>query len=39
MDRVLDVRKALEPDAELDCEQRLDDRLYDWQATLSTLQR
>jgi hypothetical protein len=39
MDRVLDVRKALQPDAELDCVQRLDDRLYDWQATLSTLQR
>jgi hypothetical protein len=27
MDRVLDVRKALQPDAELDCVQRLDDRL------------
>jgi len=39
MDRVLDVRKALQPDAELDCVQALDDRLYDWQATLSTLQR
>ena len=39
MDRVLEVRKALQPDAELDCVQALDDRLYDWQATLSTLQR
>jgi hypothetical protein len=39
MDRVLEVRKALQPDAGLDCVQRLDDRLYDWQATLSTLQR
>jgi hypothetical protein len=39
MDRVLDVRKALQPYAELECVQRLDDRLYDWQATLSTLQR
>ena len=38
MDRVLEVRKALQPDAELDCVQRLDDRLYGWQATLSTLQ-
>jgi hypothetical protein len=39
MDRVLEVRKALQPSAELDCVQRLDDRLYGWQATLSTLQR
>jgi hypothetical protein len=39
MDRVLEVRKALQPSAELDCVQRLDDRLYDWQATLRTLQR
>jgi hypothetical protein len=38
MDRVLDVRKALQPWAELDCVQALDDRLYGWQATLSTLQ-
>ena len=38
MDRVLEVRKALQPHAELDCVQRLDDRLYGWQATLSTLQ-
>jgi hypothetical protein len=39
MDRVLEVRKALQPDAGLYCVQALDDRLYDWQATLSTLQR
>ena len=39
MDRVLEVRKTLQPHAELDCVQHLDDRLYDWQATLSTLQR
>lgn len=39
MDRVLEVRKTLQPSAELDCVQALDDRLYDWQATLSTLQR
>jgi hypothetical protein len=39
MDRVLEVRKTLQADAGLDCVQTLDDRLYDWQATLSTLQR
>jgi hypothetical protein len=39
MDRVLEVRKALQPHADLDCVQALDDRLYGWQATLSTLQR
>ena len=39
MDRVLEVRKALQSHAELPCVQHLDDRLYDWQATLSTLQR
>jgi hypothetical protein len=39
MDRILEVRKALQPNVGLDCVQRLDDRLYDWQATLSTLQR
>lgn len=39
MDRVLEVRKALQQWAELDCVQALDDRLYGWQATLSTLQR
>ena len=39
MDRVLEVRKALQPWNELDCVQPLDDRLYGWQATLSTLQR
>ena len=39
MDRVLEVRKTLQPHAELPCVQHLDDRLYDWQATLSTLQR
>jgi tetratricopeptide (TPR) repeat protein len=38
VDRVLEVRKALRPWAELDCVQALDDRLYGWQATLSTLQ-
>jgi tetratricopeptide (TPR) repeat protein len=39
MDRVLEVRKTLQPDAELECVQQLDDLLYGWQATLSTLQR
>jgi hypothetical protein len=39
MDRILDVRKALQPWAEQDCVQALDDQLYGWQATLSSLQR
>ena len=39
MDRVLEVRKALQPWAEQECVQRLDDRLYGWQTTLSALQR
>ena len=39
MDRILDVRKALQPWAEKDCVQALDDQLYGWQATLSSLQR
>ncbi len=38
MDRVLDVRKALQPWAAEECVQRLDDRLYGWQTTLSALQ-
>ena len=38
MDRILDVRNALQPWAGQDCVQALDDRLYGWQATLSTLQ-
>ena len=37
MDRVLEVRKALHLWAEQECVQRLDDRLYGWQTTLSTL--
>jgi hypothetical protein len=39
MDRILDVRKALQPWAEQECIRALDDQLYGWQATLSTLQR
>jgi hypothetical protein len=39
MDRILDVRKALQPWAEQECVQALDDQLYGWQATLSSLQR
>jgi hypothetical protein len=39
MNLVLDVRKALQPWADQDCVQALDDQLYGWQATLSTLQR
>lgn len=38
MDRVLEVRRALQPWADRECVQRLDDRLYGWQATLSALQ-
>jgi tetratricopeptide (TPR) repeat protein len=38
MDRVLEVRKALQPWAGQECVQRLDDRLYGWQTTLSALQ-
>jgi hypothetical protein len=37
MDRVLEVRKALQPYADQECVQRLDDRLYGWQTTLSAL--
>ena len=36
---ILEVRKALQKWAEQACVQALDDQLYDWQATLSTLQR
>jgi tetratricopeptide (TPR) repeat protein len=39
MDRVLEIRKALHSWAEQECVQRLDDRLYGWQTTLSALQR
>lgn len=37
MDRVLEVRKSLQPYADRECVQQLDDRLYGWQATLSAL--
>ena len=39
MNRILEVRKALQQWAGQDCVQALDDQLYGWQATLSTLQR
>jgi hypothetical protein len=39
MDRIRDVRKALQPWADTDCIRRLDDRLYGWQTTLSALRR
>ena len=39
MDRVNEVRKALQPWADTDCVRRLDDRLYGWQTTLSALRR
>jgi hypothetical protein len=38
MARVTEVRKALEQHASQECVQRLDDRLYGWQTTLSALQ-
>jgi hypothetical protein len=38
MDRVLEVRKSLQPYADQEYVQQLDDRLYGWQATLSALQ-
>ena len=39
MDRIHDVRRALQPWADTECVRRLDDRLYGWQTTLSALQR
>jgi hypothetical protein len=39
MDRVREVRQALQPWAEEECVRRLDDRLYGWTATVSALQR
>ncbi|WP_344898312.1 transcriptional regulator [Actinomadura meridiana] len=39
MDRVHQVRRALQPWADTDHVRHLDDRLYGWQTTLSALQR
>lgn len=39
MDRVNQVRRALQPWADSDAVRHLDDRLYDWQTTVSSLQR
>lgn len=39
MDRILAVREKLEPWAGEECVQALDDQLYNWQTTLSALQR
>lgn len=39
MDRVNEVRRALQPWAETEHVRHLDDRLYGWQTTLSALQR
>lgn len=39
MDRILGVRRELQPWADHDCVRRLDDRLYGWQTTLSALKR
>lgn len=37
MDRILEVRKSLQPYADQECVLQLDDRLYGWQTTLSVL--
>ncbi|SEF92633.1 hypothetical protein SAMN04489712_102531 [Thermomonospora echinospora] len=39
MDRILDVRRDLQPWADHECVRHLDDRLYGWQTTLSALKR
>lgn len=39
MERVREVRNALQPWADSECVRRLDDRLYGWQTTLSALRR
>jgi hypothetical protein len=39
MERIRDVRNALQPWADEDCVRRLDDRLYGWQTTLNALRR
>ena len=39
MDRVIDVRRALQPWADSDCVRRLDDRIYGWETTLRALHR
>jgi hypothetical protein len=39
MERIREVRQALQPWADSEAVRQLDDRLYDWQTTLSALQR
>lgn len=39
MDRVIEVRRALQPWAESDSVRHLDDRIFGWQTTLRALQR
>jgi hypothetical protein len=39
MDRIRNVRRALQAWADHECVKRLDDRLYDWETTFSALQR
>jgi hypothetical protein len=39
MDRIVEVRRDLQPWADHDCVRALDDRLYGWQTTLSALKR
>jgi hypothetical protein len=39
MDRIREVRRALQAWADHECVRRLDDRLYDWETTFSALRR
>lgn len=39
MERIREVRRALQPWADQECVRSLDDRLYEWGTTLSALQR
>ncbi len=39
MDRVMDVRRALQPWADHEGVRRLDDRIYGWETTLRALHR
>lgn len=39
MDRIRNVRRALQAWADHECVEQLDDRLYDWETTFSALQR
>lgn len=39
MERIREVRRALEQWNDLDCVTQLDDQLYEWRTTLIALQR